>query len=145
MKIRRSRTFSRASRRVVIGALLLFASPSAAAGRDRIVGTWTAAHTGRQIRVTATGVHSFAGVVVKPYMLGPCTNRAGRVVWKHIVQARRGHYDGTFAGYAFTTQDPSTCDPTYTAPMRATIHTLSGGRLSLRVCYLPGGCTTWTR
>jgi hypothetical protein len=123
----------------------VFAPPIAASGTDQIVGTWTAAHTGRQIRVIETGARTFAGIVVRPYMLGPCRNKPGRVVWKHLVQPHRGQYNGTFAGFAFTTQDASTCDPTYTAPMTATIHALSGGRLSMRICYLPGGCTTWTR
>ena len=124
---------------------MTFAAPGAATGADPIVGTWTVARTGHQIRVTQTGARIFTGVVVKAYTLGPCTNKAGRVVWKHVKPVRGGRYNGTWAGYAFTTQDPSTCDPNYTAPMTATIRAPSGGKLSMRVCYLPGGCRIWTR
>lgn len=42
----------------------------------------------------------------------PITNAGGKR-WRLV---RAGHYNGTFAGYAFATQDPSTCDPDYTAP-----------------------------
>jgi hypothetical protein len=128
-----------------LGALFVCAAPGAATGTDQIVGTWTAALTEHQIRITQTGMRTFAGAVVRPYTLGPCTNKAGRVVWKHLVPLRRGHYNGTFAGYAFMTQDPSTCSPNYTAAMTATIRVPSGGKLLMRICYLPGGCTTWTR
>ena len=131
---------------LVLGALaVVFVAPAAASGPNPIVGTWTAALTGYQIRITETGIRTFAGTVVKAYMLGPCTNKAGRVVWKQVVPARRGRYNGTFAGYAFATQDPSTCNPNETAPMTATIRTTTGGKLSMRVCYFPGGCRTWTR
>jgi len=57
---------------------------------------------------------------------------------------RPGRYNGTWAGYAFMTQDASTCDPNDTSTMTATIGAAFGGKLSMRVCYLPGGCTTWT-
>jgi len=67
------------------------------------------------------------------------------LVWKQISRVRAGRYNGTFAGYAFATQDPATCDPRYTAAMTATIVAPSGAKLSMRVCYLPGGCTIWTR
>jgi hypothetical protein len=131
---------------LILGALfVVFAAPSSASAVDEIVGMWTAALTGYQIRVTQTGVHRFAGAAVKAYMLGPCTNKAGRVVWKQVAPIRPGHYNGTFAGYAFMTQDPSTCNPNYTAPMTATIGAPSGGKLWMRVYYLPGGCRIWTR
>jgi len=140
------RVVHHSGRLLVLGALfVVFAAPGAASGTDQIVGTWTAALTGHQIRVTQAGVGRFAGAVVKAYMLGPCRNKAGRVVWKQVAPLRPGHYNGTFAGYAFMTQDPSTCNPNYTAAMTATIGAPSRGKLSMRVCYLPGGCTTWTR
>jgi hypothetical protein len=125
--------------------LLVFVAPGVASAANEIVGTWTAARTGHQIRVTRTGTRTFAGAVVKAYTLGPCTNRAGRVVWTHLERVRPGRYNGTWAGYAFMTQDASTCDPNYTSAMTATIGAAFGGKLSMRVCYLPGGCTTWTR
>jgi hypothetical protein len=131
---------------LILGNLfVVLAAPGTALAANETVGTRTAALTGYQIRVTQTGAHRFAGAVVKAYMLGPCTNKAGRVVWKHLAPVRAGHYDGTFAGYAFVTQDPSTCEPNYTAPMTATIGPSSGGKLWMRVCYLPGGCRIWIR
>ena len=77
--------------------LLVFVAPGVASAANEIVGTWTAARTGHQIRVTRTGTRTFAGAVVKAYTLGPCTNRAGRVVWTHLERVRPGRYNCTWA------------------------------------------------
>jgi hypothetical protein len=96
--------------------------------------------TAFQVRVTQTGAHTFAGVAVTAYKIGPCTSKPGRVVWKSLTLVGRRQYHGTFAEFAFTSQDPSTCDSSFSAPMTVTM-----GGASMKVCYLPGGCRTWTR